>query len=118
MPTKPVERQHRLRLAVGNGLQANVWRHFQDRFLIPQILEFYAATEGVLSLYNCEGRPGSIGRIPPMLEPYFATKLIRVNQETGEPIRDAAGFCIVCDHEEPGEAITSNPSRPHLRWLQ
>jgi fatty-acyl-CoA synthase len=106
MPTKPVERQHRLRLAVGNGLQANVWRHFQDRYLIPQILEFYAATEGVLSLYNCEGRAGSIGRIPPMLEPYFATKLIRVNQETGEPIRDAAGFCIVCDHEEPGEAVS------------
>ena len=106
MPTKPVERQHRLRLAVGNGLQANVWRHFQDRFLIPQVLEYYAATEGVLSLYNCEGKPGSIGRIPPMLEPYFATKLIRVNQETGEPIRDAAGFCIVCDHEEPGEAVS------------
>ena len=49
----------------------------------------------MLSLYNCEGKPGSIGRIPPILEPYFATKLIRVDQETGEPIRDAAGFCIV-----------------------
>jgi fatty-acyl-CoA synthase len=105
-PTSPVEHQHRLRLAVGNGLQANVWRCFQGRFAIPQILEYYAATEGVLSLYNCEGEPGSIGRIPPMLEPYFATRLIRVDQETGEPVRDAAGFCIVCDRDEPGEAIS------------
>jgi fatty-acyl-CoA synthase len=105
-PVNPVERRHRLRLAVGNGLQVNVWRNFQDRFAIPQILEYYAATEGVLSLYNCEGKPGSIGRIPPILEPYFATKLIRVDQETGEPVRDAAGFCVVADRDEPGEAIT------------
>jgi fatty-acyl-CoA synthase len=105
-PTNPVERQHRLRLAVGNGLHANVWRCFQDRFAIPQILEYYAATEGVLSLYNCEGKPGSIGRIPPMLEPYFATRLVRVDQETGEPVRDAAGFCVVCNSDEPGEAIS------------
>jgi fatty-acyl-CoA synthase len=105
-PVNPVEQQHRLRLAVGNGLQANVWRNFQDRFAIPQILEYYAATEGVMSLYNCEGKPGSIGRIPPILEPYFATKLIRVDQETGEPVRNAAGFCVVADCDEPGEAIS------------
>jgi fatty-acyl-CoA synthase len=105
-PANPVERQHRLRLAVGNGLQVNVWRDFQDRFAIPQILEYYAATEGVLSLYNCEGKPGSIGRIPPILGPYFAVKLIRVDQETGEPVRNAAGFCVVADCDEPGEAIT------------
>jgi fatty-acyl-CoA synthase len=105
IPTTPSEREHRLRLAVGNGLQANVWRCFQDRFAIPQILEYYAATEGVLSLYNCEGKQGSIGRVPPMLELYFAVKLIRVDQETGEPLRDAAGSCIVCDCDEPGEAI-------------
>ena len=104
-PTQPGEREHRLRLVVGNGLQANVWRIIQERFAIPQILEYYAATEGVLSLYNCEGKPGSIGRIPPILEPYFATKLIRVDQETGEPVRQD-GFCVVSECDEPGEAIT------------
>ena len=105
-PVDSAERQHRLRLVVGNGLQANVWKMFQERFAVPQILEYYAATEGVLSLYNCEGKPGAIGRIPPMLEPYFAVKLLRVDQETGEPLRDAAGFCAVSDCDEPGEAIT------------
>lgn len=104
-PTQPGEREHRLRLVVGNGLQANVWRIIQERFAIPQILEYYAATEGVLSLYNCDGKPGAIGRIPPMLEPYFAVKLLRVDQETGEPLR-RDGFCMVSECDEPGEAIT------------
>ena len=105
-PPNPVERQHGLRLAVGNGLQADVWTKFQDRFSIPHILEDDAATEGVLSLYNCDGKPGSIGRIPPMLEPHFAVKLIRVDQETGEPVREAAGLCAVADVDEAGEAIS------------
>jgi fatty-acyl-CoA synthase len=99
------ERNHQLRLAVGNGLQGDVWRIFQDRFVIPQILEYYAATEGVLSLYNCDGKPGSVGRVPPILEPHYAIKLIRVDQETGEPLRDVEGFCTVVDSGEPGEAI-------------
>ena len=47
------ETQHRLRLCCGNGLRAEVWETFQERFRIPQILEFYAATEGNFSLYNC-----------------------------------------------------------------
>ena len=46
---------HSLRLACGNGLRAEVWVTFQERFRIPQILEYYAATEGNFSLYNCEG---------------------------------------------------------------
>ena len=49
------------------GCGADVWEEFQRRFHIPQILEFYAATEGNFSLYNCEGRIGAIGRIPSFL---------------------------------------------------
>ena len=36
----------------------------RSRFRIPQILEFYAATEGGVSLFNVEGKRGAIGRIP------------------------------------------------------
>ena len=70
----------------------------------------HAATEGVLSLYNLEGKPGAIGRIPPALEPYFTVKLIQVDVETGEPIRNSARLCITSDLGKPGEAIT--PIRP------
>jgi fatty-acyl-CoA synthase len=73
----PRETQHKLRLCCGNGLRGDVWEAFQHRFAIPQILEFYAATEGCVSLYNCEGRPGAIGRVPAFLAHRFPVALIK-----------------------------------------
>ena len=37
-PPQEEESRHALRLACGNGLRAEVWRDFQQRFRIPQIL--------------------------------------------------------------------------------
>jgi fatty-acyl-CoA synthase len=105
-PVNPRERAHRLRLAVGNGLAADVWQAFQHRFSIPDILEFYAATESGLSLYNCEGKVGSIGRIPPFLRDRFGVALIRCDTQTGEPVRGPDGLCEACEMNEAGEAIS------------
>jgi fatty-acyl-CoA synthase len=101
----PRETQHRLRLCCGNGLSGDVWTAFQQRFAIPHILEFYAATEGSVSLYNAEERPGAIGRVPAFLAHRFPVALIRCDIETGTPLRGADGFCIRCAAGEPGEAI-------------
>ena len=67
-PPHAKETAHRMRLCCGNGLRPDVWEAFKTRFRIPQILEFYAATEGNFSLFNVEGKPGAIGRIPPFLD--------------------------------------------------
>jgi fatty-acyl-CoA synthase len=99
------ENQHRLRLACGNGLRGDIWQAFQARFAIPQILEFYAATEGNFSLYNVEGKPGAIGRIPPLLAHRFPAAIVRLDIEAGTPVRDQAGLCIACARGEIGEAI-------------
>jgi fatty-acyl-CoA synthase len=96
---------HRLRLACGNGLRRDIWEAFQARFAIPQILEFYAATEGNFSLYNVEGKPGAIGRIPPLLAHRFPAAIVRVDPETGTPLRGADGLCMACSRGEVGEAI-------------
>ncbi len=96
---------HKLRLAVGNGLSGDVWEAFQSRFAIPQILEFYAATEGNFSLYNVEGRVGAIGRIPPFLAHRLATAIVRFDAATGAPARSGEGFCIPVTRGECGEAI-------------
>ncbi len=101
----PLERAHALRLACGNGLREDVWTAFQARFAIPRILEFYAATEGSFSLYNVEGRPGAIGRVPPFLAHRFPAAIVRYNAQTGAPLRDAEGRCIRCAPDEAGEAI-------------
>ena len=78
---------------------------FQARFAIPRILEFYAATEGNFSLYNVEGKPGAIGRIPPLLAHRFPAAIVRVDPELGIPVRTADGLCIACARGEVGEAI-------------
>lgn len=104
-PASEFETNHRLRLACGNGLRGDIWQAFQARFAIPRILEFYAATEGNFSLYNVEGKPGAIGRIPPLLAHRFPAAIVRVDPELGTPVRDAAGLCIACARDEVGEAV-------------
>jgi fatty-acyl-CoA synthase len=104
-PEQPREKQHRLRLCCGNGLRADVWQKFQDRFAIPKILEFYAATEGNVSLYNVEGKVGAIGRVPSFLAHRFPLALVKSDPATQEPVRDESGFCMRCATGEAGEAI-------------
>jgi fatty-acyl-CoA synthase len=87
---------HNLRLACGNGLSGDVWEAFQTRFRIPQILEFYAATEGNFSLYNAEGKPGAIGRIPSFLAHRFPVALVK---------QDSNGKSVAVARGEVGEAI-------------
>jgi len=82
-----------------------VWESFKRRFAIPHILEFYAATEGNLSLYNVEDKPGAIGRVPPFLAHRFPAAIVQHDVERGEPLRDADGRCIRCAADEAGEAI-------------
>jgi fatty-acyl-CoA synthase len=104
-PPHPHESAHQLRIACGNGLQADVWTAFKERFAIPRILEFYAATEGNFSLYNAEGEPGSIGRIPPFLARRLPVALIQYDVDKDTPIRNAEGFCLRCATDRIGEAI-------------
>jgi fatty-acyl-CoA synthase len=104
-PQSEFETAHRLRLACGNGLRGDVWEPFQARFAIPRILEFYAATEGNFSLYNVEGKPGAIGRVPPLLAHRFPAAIVRVDPDLGVPVRTADGLCVPCARGEVGEAI-------------
>jgi fatty-acyl-CoA synthase len=104
-PPSEYETSHRLRLVCGNGLRGDIWEAFQARFAIPRILEFYAATEGNFSLYNVEGKPGAIGRIPPLLAHRFPAAIVRIDTELGNPVRNEDGLCIPCARGEVGEAI-------------
>ncbi len=101
----PEESEHQIRLACGNGLRPDVWDAFQSRFHIPRILEFYAATEGNVSLFNAEGEPGAIGRIPRYLAHRFPAALVKFDVAKGEPVRNEQGFCIRSRANEAGEAI-------------
>lgn len=109
------ETQHRIRMACGNGLATDIWNDFKDRFRIPQILEFYAATEGNVSLFNVQGKRGAIGHIPAYLTHRFSPLLVMTDIESGEPLRDEQGLCIPSPVGQTGEALgkmagdSSNP---------
>jgi fatty-acyl-CoA synthase len=102
---QPNERTHKLRLAFGNGLRPEVWEEFQNRFNVPRVLEFYGSTEGNVSMFNFDGKPGSIGRVPPYLRKKFTVRLVRFDVETEQPVRGPDGLCIECAVDEIGEAI-------------
>jgi fatty-acyl-CoA synthase len=104
-PPHSLEASHKLRLCCGNGLQPEVWKAFQRRFRVPRILEFYAATEGTFSLYNCEGKVGAIGRMPPFLPQRSQVEIVKSDVESGRPVRGDDGFCVRCVPNETGEAI-------------
>jgi fatty-acyl-CoA synthase len=99
------ETQHRIRLACGNGLAAEIWDGFKQRFRIPQFLEFYAATEGNVSLFNIRGKRGAIGHIPPYLTHRFSPLLVVTDIETTDPARNELGLCIPCASNQVGEAL-------------
>ena len=109
-PADAREQAHRVRLCCGNGLAGDVWEKFRHRFAIPRILEFYASTEGNVSLYNVEGKIGAIGRVPSFLAHRFPLALVRFDSAAGEPLRDEQGFCVRCAKNEVGEAIGRIPS--------
>ena len=109
-PHQDIETAHEIRIACGNGLRPEVWEPFQKRFKIPRILEYYASTEGNFSLYNCEGRPGAIGKIPSFLAHRLPVALLRFDVDSGEPWRNADGFCERCGPDETGEAVGFIPN--------
>lgn len=118
-PVSKYEKQHKIRLASGNGLRPDIWGAFQERFKIPEILEWYAATEGNCVLFNFDGKKGAIGRIPKWIEGKILTNLVRFDIETEEPVRGPDGFCIKCQPNEVGEAIAkivNDPKRPSQRF--
>jgi fatty-acyl-CoA synthase len=101
-PEGPEDRQHQLRLAVGNGLSAEVWPKLQARFGIEHVREFYAATESPVGIFNLSGRVGSVGNLPYAW--MFGLRLAKVDGD-GELVRDASGHLVECGIDEPGELL-------------
>uniref|UniRef100_A0A8C7E8G2 long-chain-fatty-acid--CoA ligase n=1 Tax=Nothoprocta perdicaria TaxID=30464 RepID=A0A8C7E8G2_NOTPE len=100
-PERPGEREHGVRLAVGNGMRADVWEKFLRRFGPVTIREFYGATEGNAGFVNYTGKIGAVGRVNVFLKKFVSFELIRYDVEQDEPVRDERGFCTPV---RPGEA--------------
>uniref|UniRef100_A0A4W5RN50 long-chain-fatty-acid--CoA ligase n=1 Tax=Hucho hucho TaxID=62062 RepID=A0A4W5RN50_9TELE len=101
-PVRPSEKGHQVRLAVGNGLRPSVWEAFTERFGVAQVGEFYGATECNCSIANMDGKVGACGFNSRILPNVYPIRLMKVDEETTELVRDRHGLCVPCRPGEPG----------------
>ncbi|XP_012657237.1 very long-chain acyl-CoA synthetase [Otolemur garnettii] len=101
-PQKPNDRDHKVRMALGNGLRADVWREFIKRFGDIHIYEFYAATEGNIGFMNYTRKIGAVGRLNYLQKKVISYDLIKYDVEKDEPVRDGNGYCIRVPKGEVG----------------
>lgn len=120
-----VDKGHKVRIAIGNGLRPEIWDAFQTRFRIPEIGEvcvcviyttiltqpqqFYGATESNGALFNhCRTKDaqGACGRLGTLARKMTGTVLAKFDVEEEQPIRDkVTGLCSECPYDEPGELL-------------
>ncbi|EFN85194.1 Long-chain fatty acid transport protein 1 [Harpegnathos saltator] len=129
VPPGQYDKTHKIRLMFGNGLRPQIWETFVKRFGVKQIGEFYGATEGnsnlVLSFshgrlmeefvqlaVNIDNTVGAVGFVPRYASVLYPVGLLRIDDETGEPLRGSDGFCIPCKPGEPGVFVGKiNPKK-------
>ncbi|XP_047544879.1 long-chain fatty acid transport protein 4-like isoform X1 [Vanessa atalanta] len=120
-PPSPADKQHNVRVIYGNGLRPQIWTEFVTRFNIKYVTEFYGATEGNANIANTDGTPGAIGFVSRIFPKVYPIAIIKVDQETGEPIRDASGLCQFAQADEPGVFVgkisPNNPTREYLGYV-
>uniref|UniRef100_A0A7N8WKN5 long-chain-fatty-acid--CoA ligase n=1 Tax=Mastacembelus armatus TaxID=205130 RepID=A0A7N8WKN5_9TELE len=105
-PKRENDRDHKVRLAIGNGIRAEVWKEFLNRFGNIQVREFYASTEGNVGFVNYAGKIGAIGRVNFLYRKLFPYMLIKYDTKRDEPIRDANGLCVESPKGETGLLVS------------
>ncbi|XP_061630756.1 long-chain fatty acid transport protein 2-like isoform X2 [Phyllopteryx taeniolatus] len=101
-PEKDNEKEHKVRLALGNGLRRDVWSEFLRRFGDIKVKELYAATEGNIGFINYTSKVGAVGRLNFFHRLIFPYLLIKFDIEKEEPVRNSQGLCIEAARGEMG----------------
>ncbi|KAK1891859.1 Very long-chain acyl-CoA synthetase [Dissostichus eleginoides] len=105
-PKRENDKDHKVKLAIGNGIRAEVWKEFLNRFGNIEVREFYASTEGNVGFVNYVGKIGAIGRVNFFHQKLFPFTLIKYDTERDEPIRDDNGLCVEAPKGETGLLVS------------
>ncbi|MBT6432695.1 MAG: long-chain-acyl-CoA synthetase [Deltaproteobacteria bacterium] len=95
-PRRPDDAHNPVRRIVGNGLRPDVWMEFKERFDIPEVYEFYGASEGNIAFINLFNLNCTIGFCP---LPYA---IVKYDIDKDEPLRDSNGRFIKVGKGETG----------------
>ncbi|CAB3249823.1 unnamed protein product [Arctia plantaginis] len=120
-PPSPTDTQHKVRTVYGNGMRPQIWTDFVKRFNIKKVVEFYGATEGNANIVNINNKTGAIGFVSRIIPAVYPIAILKVDQETGEPVRNSKGLCQLAKPNEPGvfigKIIPNNPARAFLGYV-
>lgn len=103
-PPRKSDKEHRVRMATGNGLRPEIWQEFVGRFKIEAVGEFYGATEGNANLMNVDSKVGSCGFVSRIAPGAYSVKLMRVDDDA-ELMRGPDDLCVPCLPGEPGMIV-------------
>ncbi|MFC8045856.1 AMP-binding protein [Nocardia sp. NPDC057353] len=99
----PVGHRHPIRLFIGSGMPAGLWRRTVEQFAPARVLEFYASIEGDVVLANVSGvKHGSKGRPVPGTA---RVELVAYDPVAEEVLVDADGYARRCADNEVGLLI-------------
>ncbi|XP_074534508.1 long-chain fatty acid transport protein 2-like [Halichoeres trimaculatus] len=101
-PKRDNDKNHKVRIAIGNGVRTDIWSEFLNRFGDIKVKELYAATEGNIGFINYASKIGAVGRVNFVHRFFFPYTLIKFDIEKEEPIRNAEGLCIEAARGETG----------------
>jgi putative long chain acyl-CoA synthase len=99
----PAGHRHPIRLFIGSGMPAGLWRRTTEQFDPARVLEFYASIEGDVVLANVTGvKAGCKGRPVPGTA---KVELVAYDPLTEEILTDGSGFARRCADNEVGLLI-------------
>ncbi|KAI5100467.1 very long-chain acyl-CoA synthetase [Silurus meridionalis] len=101
-PKRDDDRDHKVKIAIGNGVRPDVWKEFLNRFGNIYVRELYAATEGNIGFINYTTKVGVVGRVNHLHKKIFPYALIKFDIGKEEPVRNADGLCVPAARGEPG----------------
>ncbi|MEV2222265.1 acyl-CoA synthetase [Nocardia vinacea] len=99
----PAGHQHPIRLFIGSGMPAGLWRRTTEQFAPARVLEFYASIEGDVVLANVAGvKAGCKGRPVPGTA---KVELVAYDPVTEQIRTDGSSFARRCADNEVGLLI-------------
>ncbi|KAF9636006.1 putative fatty acid transporter protein [Lasiodiplodia theobromae] len=109
-PASPLDREHEVSMAWGNGMRPDIWEAFRERFGVETIAELYGATDGMAGMTNLNkgeftrnalALRGALWRV----RNRGKVAIVRVDAE-GEVVRgERDGWAVRCGVGEPGEML-------------
>lgn len=104
-PVRDAEKQHQVRVVVGNGLRPELWGEFTERFGIERIAEFYGASECNVAFVNALNIDRTAGMCP------LPFAIVEYDPVTEQPTRDATGKLRKVSTGDVGLLVTKVTNR-------